>query len=70
MIRLAFILLLLFSFIFSPSLADLREEQLLTEQVKGYLKNYDFTKDWFTKNIPVWNEALHPFKGKPDIHYL
>jgi predicted O-methyltransferase YrrM len=70
MIRLTFILLLLFSFIFFPSLADLREEQPSTEQVQGYLHNYDFTVDWFTKNIPVWNEVLHSFKGKPDIHYL
>lgn len=35
-----------------------------------YSQDYDFTQDWFTNNILVWEKALHSFKGKPNIHYL
>ncbi len=37
-----------------------------------YLGEFVFTDewDWFSGNIPVWEEVLAPFKGRPDIHYL
>lgn len=35
-----------------------------------YSKDYNFTSDWFTHNIPVWDKALAPFKGKSGIQYL
>jgi predicted O-methyltransferase YrrM len=33
-------------------------------------KKYQFTADWFSKNIPTWEKILQRFKGKPNIHYL
>ena len=39
-------------------------------QVEHYKKNYDFTQDYFTSNIPKWKEILKSFKGQPNIHYL
>ena len=35
-----------------------------------YLQDYEFTSDWFSPSIPVWEAALASFKGKPDIRYL
>ena len=36
-----------------------------------YNKDYAFSAiDWFTYNIPVWEIALAPYKGKPDVRYL
>ena len=70
MVRYTFIFLILFSFISCQTLPDLREEHPLPEPTKHYLKSYNFSSDWFTKKMPVWNKLLHPFKGKPDIHYL
>lgn len=32
--------------------------------------DYEFTKDWFTRAIPVWEAALSSFKGKPGVQYL
>jgi predicted O-methyltransferase YrrM len=26
--------------------------------------------DWFSGNVPVWEDAIADFKGRPDIHYL
>lgn len=37
---------------------------------KAYRRQYDFSVDWFTNNIPVWNCSMAEFKGKPDVHYL
>ncbi|HPM80821.1 MAG TPA: class I SAM-dependent methyltransferase [Candidatus Anammoximicrobium sp.] len=36
----------------------------------AYRQAYDFTVNWFTWNIPVWEKVLAPFKGQPDIQYL
>jgi predicted O-methyltransferase YrrM len=35
-----------------------------------YRKAYDFTDDWFSDDVPVWEVATAAFKGKPGIHYL
>lgn len=35
-----------------------------------YQKPYRFSTDWFTSRIPVWEEALRPLKGQPQLHYL
>ena len=32
-----------------------------------YKKNYHFTQDWFTSNVPVWATALKQYQGKPDV---
>lgn len=69
MVRYTFIFLLFFVFI-SQTLPDSRAEQPSSEPTKYYLKSYNFSTDWFTRHIPVWNKILRPFKGKADIHYL
>jgi hypothetical protein len=35
-----------------------------------YGKDYGFTWDVFTWNIPVWRKHLASFAGKPNLHYL
>ena len=35
-----------------------------------YLREYEFTVDGFTQNIPVWKKVLEQFKSKPNINYL
>jgi predicted O-methyltransferase YrrM len=37
---------------------------------RAYRHDYEFTQDWFTYNIPVWESALAPYKGKPGVNYL
>jgi hypothetical protein len=33
-------------------------------------RQYRFTQDWFSSNIPVWSAVMKPYKGKPDAQYL
>lgn len=35
-----------------------------------YAKQYQFSKDWFTYNIPVWQKNLKPYKGRAGLAYL
>jgi predicted O-methyltransferase YrrM len=35
-----------------------------------YKKDYQFSSDWFTYHIPVWEPLLSEFKGKADVRYL
>jgi SAM-dependent methyltransferase len=35
-----------------------------------YKKDYTFTEDWFSANIPAWERALAPNQGKPKLRYL
>jgi predicted O-methyltransferase YrrM len=35
-----------------------------------YTKDYQFSSDWFTYHIPVWEQVLTGFKGKADVRYL
>jgi predicted O-methyltransferase YrrM len=37
---------------------------------RDYSKNYEFSDDWFTKNIPVWRRLLAEYVGAPNLHYL
>jgi predicted O-methyltransferase YrrM len=32
--------------------------------------DYEFTSDWFSKNIPVWTVVLEPYRGRPGVNYL
>jgi hypothetical protein len=51
-----------------------RQKIILAEEIppeeSPYLQDYDFTNDWFLQVVPVWEKAMEPFKGKPDIQYL
>jgi hypothetical protein len=35
-----------------------------------YRGKYQFTTDWFTRNIPVWKVAFAQYSGKPGVRYL
>ena len=35
-----------------------------------YKKDYQFSSDWFTDHIPVWEQFLTAFKDKADVRYL
>jgi len=31
---------------------------------------FEFTEDWFTRNVPVWEEHLGPLRDRPNLRYL
>lgn len=33
-------------------------------------KGYQFTRDWFSHNIPIWEMHLRPFAHQPDLQFL
>jgi tetratricopeptide (TPR) repeat protein/predicted O-methyltransferase YrrM len=33
-------------------------------------KNYQFTEDWFSHNLPIWEKHLHHLAGLPDIQIV
>lgn len=33
-------------------------------------RGYEFSTDWFSYNIPIWEKALAPYRGKPELNYL
>ena len=35
-----------------------------------YKKDYRFTQDWFTGNVPIWATVLKPYQAKPGVQYL
>jgi hypothetical protein len=37
---------------------------------KHYKKQYQFSADWFTNNIPVWQWMFQRFKGRENLSYL
>jgi predicted O-methyltransferase YrrM len=55
---------------------ELPDRTLDVQAVKAntsYKNKYDFrpeTEHYFARDIPFWEKALEPYKGKPDIHYL
>jgi len=62
----------LFLLFFFPgiNIGNYIQNQNKQNQVRYYKKDYDFTRDHFTWNIPHWKEILKPFQDKPNIHYL
>lgn len=36
----------------------------------SYAQDYEFTEDWFTRSIPLWEHVLAPFRGQPGLSYL
>ena len=63
-------LMLLVLCIVSPDMVISADQEAMSGLEKHYNKEYNFPSDEFTRNIPVWEEVLQPYKGKPDIHYL
>ncbi|WP_165226904.1 class I SAM-dependent methyltransferase [Aquisphaera insulae] len=37
---------------------------------EAYKGKYQFSDNWFTYHIPVWERVLAPFQGKPGVQYL
>lgn len=35
-----------------------------------YRRDYEFTADWFTEHIPIWQQALASYAGRPNVQYL
>ncbi|MEG4027521.1 MULTISPECIES: tetratricopeptide repeat protein [unclassified Microcoleus] len=60
-----------------PQLGEL-EEAIICHQKAGELrgwpecasKNYQFTQDWFTHNIPIWKRHLQEFTGIVDFQVV
>ncbi len=46
------------------------QDKPLVHRPNVYLQEYDFTTDWFTYHVPVWEAVLSSFKGRPDLRYL
>jgi predicted O-methyltransferase YrrM len=44
-------------------------EQVIPDS-RAYRRPYQFTSNWFTANIPVWEKVLAPFRGEPGVQYL
>jgi len=40
------------------------------EKHNPYKNTYEFTADWFSNKVPVWEVALEKYKGKPNLKYL
>jgi predicted O-methyltransferase YrrM len=36
----------------------------------AYRGAYEFSSDWFTSNLPVWQRALAPYAGRRGLRYL
>lgn len=41
-----------------------------SQNTKFYAKKYTFSKDWFTYNIPVWQNNFQSYQGQPGLAYL
>jgi hypothetical protein len=37
---------------------------------QAYRHHYDFSTDWFTHHVPIWNAALKPYAGRSGLRYL
>lgn len=56
---------------FQNSLPEVRiAEEKMPLEATVYRQPYDFSVDWFSYNIPVWERALAEFRGRPNVHYL
>jgi predicted O-methyltransferase YrrM len=40
------------------------------QKVDPYRTRYEFTRDAFTFNLPIWEKALAPYVGRPGLRYL
>ncbi|MEM9660251.1 MAG: class I SAM-dependent methyltransferase, partial [Planctomycetota bacterium] len=45
-------------------------EEHLLDDADAYQREYEFTENWFTWNIPVWERVLASYKGQADLCYL
>lgn len=50
--------------------AGLTNVSAIPRKMMSHVKNYRFTSDWFSNNIPVWATLLDSYAGKPNVRYL
>jgi predicted O-methyltransferase YrrM len=48
----------------------LADDHPSTPREVHYAKDYQFSEDWFTHNLLVWEKATASLKGKPNLRYL
>lgn len=68
-----FIFLIIFNCVFFRGFANYDRSQASLKDNKQETKcekKYNFSTDWFSYNIPFWEEILSQFREKPYIHYL
>ena len=54
-----------------PDFAEARYQLSITRYANQIVsKGYQFTQDWFSNNIPIWEEHLNQFINKPEINVL
>ncbi len=68
-VKIFFYFIVIFCFVSYQKLASQSQGSILQKE-NNHQKKYQFTADWFSRNIPVWERILDRFKGKPNIHYL
>ena len=64
-----FVLIFLISF-FLPVNISPEPGAASRDKKHSFKKNYNFSTDWFSMNIPLWKKLLKEFKGKPGVNYL
>jgi predicted O-methyltransferase YrrM len=37
---------------------------------KTFGEGYEFSEDWFTRNVPVWTQTFFAYRGQPGLRYL
>ncbi|MDD5671155.1 MAG: class I SAM-dependent methyltransferase [Candidatus Omnitrophica bacterium] len=52
------------------SAADVPQNPAPVHDASNQSKNYKFTADWVSSNVPVWEKVLAPYKGAPGVNYL
>jgi predicted O-methyltransferase YrrM len=53
-----------------PAVLAVAEPEVAIPDNVAYRRNYDFTTDWFTHHIRVWEAVMAPYKAKPGVKYL
>lgn len=59
-----------------PPAATEADPEVATEAVYDkslsatYEKDYEFTEDWFSPYLPLWEQTFGAYKGQPDLRYL
>lgn len=57
--------------IFDPQLPEATAALPIVQyKVQVETRGYQFTQDWFSHNIPIWQQCLDHFVGQPDLRAL
>ncbi|MCM8775657.1 MAG: class I SAM-dependent methyltransferase, partial [Candidatus Omnitrophica bacterium] len=64
------VLLIIYEVAFFCTSVPLADEPTQSNAAPSHSKKYNFSTDWFTRDIPIWDKTLQPLKGQPYLHYL